>query len=132
MGRINGVMAHKATVGSCRQFVERRSAFHTNNKQLFGYWTTSDVYAVFSYGQHWPLFVYEPKTSQWFANEDKYGITTSKHYTKAHPLVDVTFLPCAGMKQLVAMGYTKLVEWRLLGCVAETTLEQHADLRGGL
>ena len=120
MGKINGVTATETTVGSCRQYVERRVPFHTSNKQLFGYWThnntdpTNTVYAVFSYGQHWPLFVYDPKTNQWFANEDKYGTTTSKHYSKAHPYgVDIHHLSCAAMKQLVANGYTQLVAWRL-------------------
>lgn len=115
MGKINGVTAHETTVGECRQYVDRRVPFHTTNKQLFGYWCTSGVYAVFSYGQHWPLFVYEPKTTSWFANEDKYGTTTSKHYGKAHPFATpTTKLSCTAMKKLVAVGYTALVEWRLV------------------
>ena len=116
MGKVNGVTAHEATVQTCRSYVERRVPFHTSNKQLFGYWTPSGVYAVFSYGQHWPLFVYEPTTHNWFANEDKYGTTTSKHYSKAHPFnTKPIHLSCAAMQQLVAGGYTKLVEWRLDG-----------------
>jgi hypothetical protein len=115
MGKINGVTAHETTVGECRQYVDRRVPFHTTNKQLFGYWAPSGVYAVFSYGQHWPLFVYEPKTTSWFANEDKYGTTTSKHYGKAHPFATpTTKLSCTAMKKLVAVGYTALVEWRLV------------------
>lgn len=131
MGRINGVMAHETTVQGCRSFVERRAAFHTSNKQLFGYWLESGVYACFSYGQHWPLFIYDPKTSLWFANEDKYGTTTSKHYSKAHPFnVTPVKLSCAAMKQLAAKGYVKLVEWRLVDGLADITLEQRADIRG--
>ena len=115
MGKINGVTAHETTVQGCRQYVERRVPFHTTNKQLFGYWTPSGVYAVFSYGQHWPLFVYEPTTSMLFANEDKYGTTTSKHYGKAYPFNANTYkLSCTAMKQLVANGYTQLVAWRLV------------------
>jgi hypothetical protein len=116
MGKINGVTATETTVANCRSFVERRVPFHTSNKQLFGYWCDSGVYAVFSYGQHWPLFIFEPTTSQWFANEDKYGTTTSKHYGKAHPFYQgvPTKLSCTAMKRLVATGYTQLVEWRLV------------------
>jgi len=116
MGKINGVTATETTVANCRSFVERRVPFHTSNKQLFGYWCDSGVYAVFSYGQHWPLFIFEPTTSQWFANEDKYGVTTSKHYGKAHPFYQgvPTKLSCTAMKRLVATGYTQLVEWRLV------------------
>ena len=116
MGKINGVTAHETTVQSCRTFVERRVPFHTSNKQLFGYWCDSGVYACFSYGQHWPLFIYEPTTNKWFANEDKYGTTTSKHYSKAHPFhTTPTKLSCTAMKTLVAVGYEQLVVWRLAG-----------------
>jgi hypothetical protein len=129
MGTINGVTAHETTVGECRQYVERRVPFHTTNKQLFGYWCTSGVYAVFSYGQHWPLFVYEPTTSRWFANEDKYGTTTSKHYGKAHPFhVTPIHLSCTAMKKLVAAGYTALAEWR----ITDNDMEQRAELLAGL
>lgn len=120
MGKINTggkcVTAHETTVGSCRTFVERRVPFHTSNKQLFGYWTPSGVYAVFSYGQHWPLFVFVSEVNRWFANEDKYGTTTSKHYGKAHPFhITPTKLSCTAMKTLVAVGYEQLVVWRLAG-----------------
>jgi hypothetical protein len=117
MGKINGVTAHETTVSECRSYVERRVPFHTSNKQLFGYWTSSGVYAVFSYGQHWPLFIYEPTTNKWFANEDMGGTTTSKHYSKAHPfnVPTPTKLSCTAMKTLVAVGYEQLVVWRLAG-----------------
>lgn len=117
MGKINGVTAFETTVSECRHYVERRVPFHTSNKQLFGYWCDSGVYACFSYGQHWPLFIYEPTTHQWFGNEDKYGTTTSKHYSKAYPFTapHVRKLSCEGMKLLVKDGYTRLVEWRLIG-----------------
>ena len=130
MGTINGVRAHEATVQTCRSYVEKRVPFHTSNKQLFGYGCDSGVYACFSYGQHWPVFVYEPTTHKWFANEDKYGTTTSKHYSKAHPFnTKPIHLSCTAMKQLVAVGYTKLVEWRLTD---DTLLEQHDELMAGL
>jgi hypothetical protein len=114
MGKINGVTAHETTVGNCRSYVERMVPFHTSNKQLFGYWTPSGVYACFSYGQHWPLFIFEPKTARWYANEEKYGTTTSKHFSKAYPLTsEPVNLSCTAMKKLVSEGYTALVEWRL-------------------
>lgn len=42
-------------------------------------------YVVYSYGPHWPLFIYDVLTDRWYANKSKYGITTSKHYGQAHP-----------------------------------------------
>jgi hypothetical protein len=116
MAKPKGFVAHKTTVSDCRRYVEDRKPFQTSNGQLFGMWCPSGVYAVFSYGQHWPLFVWEPKTKQWFANMDKYGTTTSKHHSKAHPFSTSTYhLTCEQMKALVAHGYTQVVAWRLTG-----------------
>jgi hypothetical protein len=36
-------------------------------------------YVVYSYGEHWPLAVYEDATGMWYVNKDKRSVTTSKH-----------------------------------------------------
>lgn len=40
---------------------------------------STNNYAVFSYGDHWPLAVYEDMTSTWYVNMDKYSQTTTRH-----------------------------------------------------
>lgn len=39
-------------------------------------------YVVYSYGYHFPLFVYVNKACQWYGNSEKYSSTTSKHKTQ--------------------------------------------------
>lgn len=69
---------------TCRPYVEKKIPFQNSNGQLFGRWETPLMYVVYSYGPHWPLFVWDG--FDWYENEDKYSPTTSKHRTQAHPL----------------------------------------------
>lgn len=43
------------------------------------------LYIVYSYGEHWPLLVFDRATGEWWANEDKYSATTSRHMTQCRP-----------------------------------------------
>lgn len=63
-----------------RTFVQSKIPFKGNN--TFGE-SRNGVYAVFSYGHHWPLFVYVDGT--WYENEGRYSRTTSKHHGQLHP-----------------------------------------------
>lgn len=75
-----------------RQFVQDRQPFHNSGSNhrhpkgstLWGEQLTPDLYMVFSYRTTWPLYAYWKGV--WFKNEDKYGPTTSKHSSQAHPL----------------------------------------------
>jgi hypothetical protein len=43
-------------------------------------------YIVYSYGRHWPLFIYSGGV--WYENADRYSVTTSQHRSKLHPLTE--------------------------------------------
>ena len=47
-----------------------------------------DLYVVYSYGEHFPIYVYDYQSEMWFGNDDKYSPTTSRHQTMAEPEVD--------------------------------------------
>ena len=68
-----------------RAFVQTQKEFKTNNQTMFGE-TVNGKYVVYSYGTHFPMYVYA--NGQWFGNSDKYSRTTSAHQSKSHPLVD--------------------------------------------
>lgn len=73
MNRIANRVAH--------EYVSRREPFQGSN--LFGETLPGGAYVVYSYGYHWPLFVYDG--TRWWRNEDKYSPTTSKHSGQACP-----------------------------------------------
>jgi hypothetical protein len=57
------------------------------------------LYVVYSYGEHWPLFIYDLRDARWFGNESTYGATTSKHKTlcQPHTSTPITWMPTNAM-----------------------------------
>lgn len=75
-----------------RYYVENRKEFKGHNLYAVRFYTEGEhtnLYIVYSYGPHWPLFVAEEDIDtgevQWYANTEKYGTTTSKHHTQCRP-----------------------------------------------
>ena len=100
-----------------RSYVQRRVEFQGNN--TFAREVITDhsvVYAVYSYGEHFPMFVAETTAdlhTHWYANTDKWSRTTSKHFGQAHPHVErmvpmdtdrMKHLARGGLMELVARG----------------------------
>jgi len=99
--------------------VQSKTAFTNTNKTLFGNYVYSGIYVVYSYGSHFPIYAYEPKSDRWFANEDKYSRTTTRHQSLAHPRTETYPLSSEAMRELVnhADGYERVVVRRLAGCL---------------
>ena len=91
-----------ATLKQAVVLVRNKSMFTAGNVFAINYPVTG-YYIVFSYGLHWPLFIYDHKKGQWYGNSDKYSATTSKHYRKLNP-GNVLPLPCEEMKRLVGVA----------------------------
>lgn len=105
--------------------VERRIEFNGSN--LFArYHDDNDgnadmLYAVYSYGYHWPLLVYDCQVSKWFRNSSRYGVTTSKHATQVGQR-DAEPVPLQMIRKIIWAG----------GVVNATALRLAAAARGTL
>ena len=88
-----------ATLKQAVELVKNREEFVAGNVFALNYHATG-YYVVYSYGAHWPLYIYDYNTQQWYGNSDKHSVTTSKHYTKLNP-GNVALLNCEEMKRLV-------------------------------
>jgi len=110
-------MIRRISNKDARSYVQRRVEFQGNNTFAREVQTKhSVVYAVFSYGAHFPMFVAETddnNTTHWYANTDKWSRTTSKHYGQLHPHVDrmvpmdtdrMKHIARGGLMELVARG----------------------------
>ena len=76
-------------------------------KKNSGYYikNTEHLYIVYSYGEHFPMYVYDDSVGMWFDNEDRYSPTTAKHQTLARPDTDdMTALPPTALLDLIAVG----------------------------
>ena len=75
-----GRLGKRVNGRQCRTLVQNHIPFRSHGS-LYGRKLGSKGYGVFSYGEHWPLHVWDGQ--QWHHNEDRYSVTTSKHFGRA-------------------------------------------------
>jgi hypothetical protein len=55
--------------------IKNKEVFKANN--IFSIWHGNN-YIVYSYGFHFPMYVYNSIENKWYENKDKYSVSTSK------------------------------------------------------
>ena len=90
----------RTTNTKCRALVQERTAFKNSNGQLYGVSFTPLLYVVYSYGEHWPLFVHDG--FDWYENEDKFSPTTSHHHGYAHPHKETIKRSCRWLRTFIS------------------------------
>jgi len=108
---VNTMTIIKTPNKHARQYVQQRRNFMGSNTK--GQWEPSGVYAVYSYGYHFPMWVYDP-LGGWFGNMDKYSPTTSRHQGQTHPDQDIHWLQTTSLIHLVKLGYKQVLTNRVL------------------
>ena len=100
-----------------RSYVARKEEFETNNQTIFAkerkYQDGTHVYVVYSYGNHFPMYVYDYVTGQWYGNSDKYSRTTSSHQNYARPPHVSDWFDINTMVRITHAGLVGIVENRL-------------------
>ena len=72
-----------------RQVVNSMEEFKGSN--TFGVWENPACYVVYSYGKHFPMYVFDVVSNMWFGNYDKYSMSTSKHQSQLRPSATVIY-----------------------------------------
>lgn len=114
-------MTVKVANKRCREYVQQRTPFQGSN--LWGVWHNSTLieyndrhFVVYSYGHHFPIYIFDEATNQWFANRDKYSQSTTRHQSQARPVWEgdaMHWLDTRAMVVLATIGYTELVKRRI-------------------
>lgn len=94
------VREHKPFQTPLRQFMGGGKGRH-----IFAQWERG-LYVVYAYGGHYPMYIYEPEIDKWYANEDKYSITTSRLKYRAHPGRIDESLDTRNMQHILSQGST--------------------------
>jgi hypothetical protein len=68
---------NRITLSEVPGYVRRKEVFSCN-RSLYSLWY-GDLYIVYSYGDHFPIAVFDHRQCRWFINEDKYSAITSRH-----------------------------------------------------
>jgi len=87
----------KTSNSKARQCVQNSIDFKGNN--TFGYTLPNGIYAVWSYGLHFPLFAKVGKT--WYENQDRYSVSTSKQRTQLHPHTETELVSCDELRLII-------------------------------
>jgi len=98
-----------------RSLVQNRIDFNGNNTYARTHEANkdrpTDLYIVYSYGSHFPLFIAETfeGITKWYENADRYSQTTSKHRSQLHPHYETTKLLTKDMMRMTAYGIAGVV-----------------------
>ena len=74
------------------------------------------LYCVFSYGRHFPMYVFDGDVGEWIANNDKYSSTTSRHQSKCKPNNVRYEMDTKAIKELINLG--GFMQYKLLRGIA--------------
>jgi len=137
------IMSIKSTLVSgqkCRSFVQELKLFHnsgfnTRHPKGSTLWSElrDDTYVVYSYGNHWPLFI--NWKGIWFSNNsDTPSRTTTRHRTHANPWVET--VPLTSMEMCRIAAYDKpepdmLVKAAKLNLVPDYLIPEVTAIRVG-
>lgn len=79
----------KTTNKEAIKYINSQEEFKGSN--TFSEWV-NDNYIIYSYGKHFPIYMYEPRFDRWYGNSDKYSVTTSKHQSQLKPWGDILYI----------------------------------------
>jgi hypothetical protein len=99
-------------------YVNRTQPFSNRNGTMWASWygdSSSNRYVVFSYGPHWPMYVWCVRTRQWYGNQGKTSRTTSRHMTQARPKGYIKWLSAGQMRAIASMGTLGFLKERVKG-----------------
>jgi hypothetical protein len=101
---------NKITNREARDYVKNHKSFQANNifaTHVLGRARDGSqirTYVVYSYGAHFPIYAFSYEVNRWFANKDRYSVTTSKHKGQCHPHVTCVEVNTATLKQIIDTG----------------------------
>jgi hypothetical protein len=72
---------------NARQYVDELKEFEgsntfAENKVAFD---ETGLYVVYSYGYHFPMYIYDYQAGIWIGSRDKYSVSTTKHQSQCRP-----------------------------------------------
>ena len=85
------------------EYVEKLEEFDGSN--TMGRWVGDEnLYVVYSYGSHFPMYIYDKEQGKWIGNKDKYSRSTTRHQSQLRPSSVGLWLDTDEIKCLVWHG----------------------------
>lgn len=71
------------------------------------------TYTVYSYGTHYPMYVYDYQTGRWYGNNTKSTRTTGKHKSLLRPHIVEEWYDTDTLDRISRCGIVSVIERRL-------------------
>ena len=94
-----------------REYVEKLEVFQGSN--TFAKWLevgngrqdADKLYVVYSYGSHFPMYIYDKEQGKWLGNKDKYSRSTTRHQSQGRPSGEIhVWYNTDDMKEVIYHG----------------------------
>ena len=105
LARYRDEFEHASVFGQWKNCWLRRDIPHEDK--------TPRVFAIYSYGFHFPMYVYDEDSQQWLGNSDKYSRTTSSHQSKYRPSEVAKWFDTTTLEDIVRHGYVGYITNRM-------------------
>lgn len=97
-----------------RELVNSKKEFITHNGTIYAtHDIAANTYTVYSYGDHFPMYVFDYDALMWVGNEDRYSVTTSRHQSAARPNNVALWVNTAELINVSHLGLKNSVVHRL-------------------
>ena len=74
--------------GSYNKYGKHNVSIFAENEPAFDLYG-EDLYVVYSYGYHFPMYIYDRQAEIWIGNKYKETVTTSKHQSQCRPSAEI-------------------------------------------
>lgn len=93
-------MSNGINLRNVRDAVSARREFKGSN--MFARWEGNNLlYVVYSYGEHFPMYLYNPGEAKWYGNNDKYSPSTSRQQGACRPYAPIEWLDTEALLDVV-------------------------------
>ena len=69
------------------QYVDELKEFEGSN--TFATNDNENLYVVYSYGYHFPMYIYDRQAGIWIGSNDSYSSSTSRHQSQCRPSAEI-------------------------------------------
>lgn len=109
-------MTQPRNLSDCADLVRKKEPFNfTNVFATFREGTTErpPTYTVYSYGLHYPMYVYDYEACQWYGNETKSTPTTQRHKSRFKPYSVAQWVDTESLQHIATRGIVNTTARRM-------------------
>ena len=70
--------------GSFNKYAKHNASIFAENESDFDLYS-EDLYVVYSYGYHFPMYIYDRQAGIWIGSKDKHSVSTTRHQSHCRP-----------------------------------------------